>query len=334
MKSSNMALNCLVLSAILACFTPHIVAQLLFDDIFGDVNSCEESCEATFAQHTFEKAVNLGYCRRGCRLFTIINFVDEFGCLNETKHACAQACGEAYGDKDNKDSCAVGCSFQLPVIERRQKQLHNMEPMMPTFSPLLYVHNWYSNMVDKLSKQMSISWSFYTQSDNGQMIVIRSEPKFFVADEQGRWREESPSDYKTSNYIETNLAEVDNSATPNLKLSQVHAMERDVDELQPVAENQASYDWLSCISKKTGMPRLLLTGTVFVSAFVMIWICLSSAVTAPEHRVAPQPQKLSIFGDLEYLRDIGDKSLLAAYAPQEISKQAPPLPIKVKVERI
>jgi len=45
-------------------------------------------------------------------------------------------------------------------------------------------------------------------------------------------------------------------------------------------------------------------------------------------------QKLSIFGDLEYLRDIGDKSLLAAYAPQEISKQAPPLPIKVKVERI
>jgi len=86
------------------------------------------------------------------------------------------------------------------------------------------------------------------------------------------------------------LAEVDNSATPNLKLSQVHAMERDVDELQPVAENQASYDWLSCISKKTGMPRLLLTGTVFVSAFVMIWICLSSAVTAPEHRVAPQPQ--------------------------------------------
>ena len=98
-------------------------------------------------------------------------------------------------------------------------------------------------------------------------------------------------EYKTSNYVETNLAEIDNSATPDLKLSQVHAMERDVgDELQPAAENQASYDWLSCISKKTGMPRLLLTGTIFVSAFVMIWICLSSAVTAPEQRVAPQPQ--------------------------------------------
>ena len=84
-------------------------------------------------------------------------------------------------------------------------QLHNMEPMMPTFSPLLYVHNWYSNMVDKLSKQMSISWSFYTQSDNGQMIVIRSEPKFFVADEQGRWREESPSGALLYCHVRVNL---------------------------------------------------------------------------------------------------------------------------------
>ena len=96
------------------------------------------------------------------------------------------------------------------------------------------------------------------------------------------------TDYKTSNYIETNLASVDNSATPNLKHSQVHAIDRDIGDLSfSVKEDQPS-DWLGCIAKKTGLPRMLLSFTIFISAIVMIWLCFTTAATAPEHRVMPQ----------------------------------------------
>ena len=45
-------------------------------------------------------------------------------------------------------------------------------------------------------------------------------------------------------------------------------------------------------------------------------------------------QKLSIYGDLDYLKTLDNKELLASIHPQEAAIQAAPLPIKIKVERI
>ena len=36
------------------------------------------------------------------------------------------------------------------------------------------------------------------------------------------------AEYKTSNYLETNLEALDNSATPNFKHSEMHVFERDL----------------------------------------------------------------------------------------------------------
>ena len=46
--------------------------------------------------------------------------------------------------------------------------------------PLLYVHNMYSNMVDKLWRHMRVSWSFYMQADNGRLVVIKSPPQYYT----------------------------------------------------------------------------------------------------------------------------------------------------------
>ena len=154
-------------------------------------------------------------------------------------------------------------------------------------------------------------------------------------------------DYKTSNYIETNIASLDNSITPNVKHSQVHGLEADLDginyaantharEEQPqVKVNPVRYDfdnkllfltlkkhnthsfephfihitgcvckstcnfffqdWLGCIAKKTGLPRLLLSLTIFVSAIVMIWLCFTTAATAPEQKVPSQVIMIGLF---------------------------------------
>ena len=47
-------------------------------------------------------------------------------------------------------------------------------------------------------------------------------------------------------------------------------------------------------------------------------------------------QKLSIYGDLEYLKGgaVDEKSIMAVVRPQEGTDQAGPLPIKIKVQRI
>lgn len=44
-------------------------------------------------------------------------------------------------------------------------------------------------------------------------------------------------------------------------------------------------------------------------------------------------QKLSFYGDLDYLSQLNDKTLLANIHPQD-KMEAAPLPIKVRVERI
>ncbi len=171
-------------------------------------------------------------------------------------------------------------------------------------SPFLYVHNLYSNMVDKFSRHASVSWSFYMQNNNGNLVVVKSGPHvrtdtvktllnededddlfvdgemfvqklcigkqvrtftkllskqtkrqviakdaFFVhvlehllrALQGVLYTRTGPTckiaviqmvvsltvDYKTSNYIETNIASLDNSITPNVKNSQVHGLDMD-----------------------------------------------------------------------------------------------------------
>ena len=40
----------------------------------------------------------------------------------------------------------------------------------------MYVHNLYSNMIDKFNRHTSISWSFYMQNNNGNLVVVKSGP--------------------------------------------------------------------------------------------------------------------------------------------------------------
>ena len=90
------------------------------------------------------------------------------------------------------------------------------------------------------------------------------------------------------NYIEAYLPEIDNSATPNVKHSQMHPIDimgGSYDSVSSATVQEVPADWLSCIAKRTGLPRLFLSLTIFASAMVMIWLCFTTAVTAPEHRI-------------------------------------------------
>lgn len=89
------------------------------------------------------------------------------------------------------------------------------------------------------------------------------------------------------NYFESNLEPLDNSATPNLKHSQVKSLYPNVETVSSSGyyDSDQPDDWLGCISKKTGLPRLFLSLTIFLSAMVMVWLCLTTAATAQDHKV-------------------------------------------------
>jgi hypothetical protein len=95
----------------------------------------------------------------------------------------------------------------------------------------------------------------------------------------------SQIDYNTAHYLETNLEEVDRSATPVIKRSQIPGNDGTQFAYNTDGENTAANDWLTCVSKKTGLSRVFLSMLLFMSAMMMIWLCLTAMVTAPEQRV-------------------------------------------------
>lgn len=99
------------------------------------------------------------------------------------------------------------------------------------------------------------------------------------------------AEYNTANYFETNLDSVDGSATPVLKNSQILGF-GDSMEMSQSQDERNSSDWLSCVSKKTGMPRLILSLILLSCAVMMIWLCLTAAVTSPDHRIKQESKVL------------------------------------------
>lgn len=46
--------------------------------------------------------------------------------------------------------------------------------------PFMYVHNIYSSVVDHVARIVSITWALYMQPDNGDVLVVQSEPEILT----------------------------------------------------------------------------------------------------------------------------------------------------------
>ncbi|RXN05718.1 U2 snRNP-associated SURP motif-containing -like isoform X1 [Labeo rohita] len=70
-------------------------------------------------------------CQRGCRLFSICQFVGDSKDLNETKAECESACHEAYTQSDEQYACNLGCQSQQPFAEQRMEQSEPQVQFIP-----------------------------------------------------------------------------------------------------------------------------------------------------------------------------------------------------------
>lgn len=73
-------------------------------------------------------------------------------------------------------SCALSSLHENDPNSDTLLNVPQDEPTVHVLYPLLYMHGIYSNMIDKVYRHMEVSWSVFMQADNGQLVVVRSEP--------------------------------------------------------------------------------------------------------------------------------------------------------------
>lgn len=250
-------------------------------------------------------------CQRGCRLFSICQFVDDGIDLNRTKLECDSACTEAYSQSDEQYACHLGCQNQLPFAELRQEQLMSLMPRIHLLFPLTLVRSFWSDMMDSAQSFITSSWTFYLQADDGKIVIFQSKPEV--------------------QYV-PQLEQETGDARGSLSLSKTADLRPGSSQMyRGLFEEHGSNSLFKCLSINSSW---ILTTTLVLSVLVLLWICCATVATAVEQYVPSE--KLSIYGDLEYMNEqklsrYPSSALVVVRCKTEEHEEAGPLPTKVNL---
>ncbi|XP_002738324.1 transmembrane protein 59-like [Saccoglossus kowalevskii] len=297
-----------------------VLSSDIFNNILDDVSPCVNVCDDTYSPETIldtdNKVDDLNACKRGCRMFSVMELiVDQSDDFNTTYQHCSAACSEAYQlSLSSRYACNLGCKSEVPFAKQRQQDVEDLPPRIHILEPLMMVRSFYNNFVDNARSYASWSWSMYVESENGKVYMFSSEPEIYTANPSME-RLVAGSD-KIQRDMETNLQPI----------------KKDESTMYPDIDNNS--DWLGCVSKKSGLPRWVLSATILLSSMALLWLCCATAVTAPDQRVPKE--KLSIYGDLEYLSESKGKYPYPIYIKPTLAHgddEAEPLPIKIDISK-
>lgn len=229
--------------------------------------------------------------------------------LNRTKLECESACTEAYSQSDEQYACHLGCQSQLPFAELRQEQLMSLMPKMHLLFPLTLVRSFWSDVMDSAQSFITSSWTFYLQADDGKLVIFQSKPEIQYAPQL----EQEPTNLKESSLSKMSYLQISSQAHKNY------------------LEDGESDGFLRCLSLNSGW---ILTTTLVLSVMVLLWICCATVATAVEQYVPSE--KLSIYGDLEFVNEqklnrYPASSLVVVRSQAEDHEEAGPLPAKVNL---
>ncbi|XP_044074119.1 transmembrane protein 59 isoform X4 [Siniperca chuatsi] len=297
------------LCVLLACTS---ASSDVFDSVLGNTASCHKSCEMTYSLHTYPREEELYACQRGCRLFSICQFVRDSEDLNQTKSECESTCREAYTQSDEQFACNLGCQNQLPFAEQRHEQLEAMMPRIHLLYPLTLVRGLWEDVMSQAHSFITSTWTFYLQADDGKVVIFQVDVEKEVKEEpQKSFPRLSSPIYKE--YHRTLIQERDRDMTGD----------RSYDE----------YSLFSCLSRNPWLPGWILTTTLILSVLVLIWICCATVATAVDQYVPAE--KLSIYGDREYMKEQKltpyPASSLLIITSKGTEEEAGPLPSKVNL---
>ncbi|KAG8185690.1 hypothetical protein JTE90_003229 [Oedothorax gibbosus] len=229
-------------------------------------------------------------CSEGCRLFPVIGLAKDERDSNKTVKLCESACSEAFTNGTFASACNLGCRA-YPSYRGHENDVKTLHLLLP----LAYVRSAYNSMAHHVKQFISTSWTVYLNEDSGKMVVVQSSPKVMESVE-----------YSVSNN--------------DLSLK---------DYQQPgVWQEGVRVGWMECLSHQSGIPRWLLVVVLMGFIVALMWLCLATAVTAPNQYINASKKK-----DMGYILICEPNNELKSSllpVPEE-TEEAPPLPPKISL---
>lgn len=295
-----------------------------FHGLLGDSKGCEESCLVSYAPHTNPDGGDESQaCSRGCRLYTITEFVarggnlgqeNAIGPLKTPKESCFNACTDAYNEtSDSTAACKFGCEAQEASRKDAKKEDKEGEEdgdsqSIHLLSPLVQVRAVYSSLVGAVHIVRSSLVTYFTADDNS-IVAVESPPEILVE--------------VLGDQDDADQAEAAVKLPPPLR-SEIVSPE----ELESGQSGQPSM--VSCFSERLGVPPPLLVASALVLVLFTIYVMFAACSTAPaktrKDALSVQADPLPLPIKLVRPEDLTRLSLM-----EEDDLQAPPLPTKVKL---
>ncbi|XP_036167655.1 transmembrane protein 59-like isoform X1 [Myotis myotis] len=290
-----------------APLAPH--ARDPFAPQLGDTQSCQQRCRARYprlqpsqkldqenpskSQNEYDRAVSISACERGCRLFSICRFVARSSKPNATQAECEAACVEAYVKETEQQACIEGCWSQNPELEPEPETMQKkkvLEAPSRALSLLDLFSTLCNDLVNSAQGFVSSTWTYYLQTDNGKVVVFQTQPMVENLGREGArlqrvevtWRGSHPEALEV--HVDP-LGPLDKVRKAKIRVRTSNKVKVEPDELQ-------DNDFLSCMSRRSGLPRWVLACCLFLSVLVMLWLSCSTLVTAPGQHLKFQPLTL------------------------------------------
>ncbi|XP_061743747.1 transmembrane protein 59-like [Nerophis ophidion] len=323
-----------LLSVLLAGLAAAASSVEVFDSQLGDISYCKKQCQLVIRNRSPAKDSIMNACHRGCRLYSICQFVNGNAGFNTSKDECQGACQEAYVKLLEQEACSTGCSSQPsePEIKRRKLKAMTLRPKPP--SVMEAVSSWCNDIVSSAQSFISSTWTFYLQADDGKVVVFQSQPEmeYSLPELQAPRSNVADSPWPQAH----SHTQKPHGVRGRGERGGAKVGSRGKHQAQHAEDAASEHDFLGCMSRRSGLPRWILAACLFLSIVVMLWLSCASLVTAPDQHIKTQ---LSINGDKEFLEHhkvnpyhlspLLAVSVKKAPEMDDDDQEAGPLPVKV-----
>uniref|UniRef100_A0A8C5V439 Transmembrane protein 59 like n=1 Tax=Microcebus murinus TaxID=30608 RepID=A0A8C5V439_MICMU len=244
------------------------------------------------SESPYDRAALTSACERGCRLYSICRFVARSSKPNATQAECEAACLEAYVRDSEQQACSQGCWSQPPEEPEPEPQQKRkvLEAPSGALSLLDLFSTLCNDLVNSAQGFVSSTWTYYLQTDSGKLVVFQTQPVVESLGPQGgrpprvevTWRGPHPE------ALEVHVDPVG----PLDKVRKAKIRVKTSSKAKAESEEPQDSDFLSCMSRRSGLPRWILACCLFLSVLVMLWLSCSTLVTAPGQHLKFQPLTL------------------------------------------
>ncbi|XP_054984646.1 transmembrane protein 59-like isoform X2 [Sorex araneus] len=266
----------------------------------GDMQTCQQRCRDRYSgpqspqledttespQRKHGRAMMVSACNRGCRFFSICRFVARSAKSNGTQAECEAACLEAYMKDAEQRACSEGCWNPNPELDHKRKVLKapsGVVSLLDLFSTLC------NDLINSAQGFISSTWTYYLQTNSGKVVVFQTQPMVEALGHEGYQRKRVEVTWRGPH---PEALEVHMDPLGALDRARKAKFRVKTSNKAKVDEDPQDNDFLSCMSRRSGLPRWILACCLFLSVLVMLWLSCSTLVTAPSQHLKLQPLTL------------------------------------------